>query len=101
MFKLNLFSLLGIFIFIIVGVDSEVTEFIRVLIIGDNTDPITQAVLLQVFLGQVFQISLGEVDIGVDIQLHLDTFKGDIVTQVVNFVVNLHAALNVLFLKEI
>lgn len=97
--KLMFSSLLRIIVLIIVGADSEVSQLIRVLLVGHNTDPIAQTVLLQVLLGQVLEVGLGEVHIGADVQLHLGPLEGDIVAQVVHFAVDLKASLYVFLLR--
>lgn len=94
-------SLLRIIVLIVVGADSEVSQLVRVLLVGHNTDPITQTVLLQVLLGQVLEVGLGEVHIGANVQLHLGSLKGDIVAQVVYFAVNLKASLHVFLLWSV
>lgn len=99
--KLMFISLLRIIVLIVVGADSEVSQLVRVLLVGHNTDPITQTVLLQVLLGQVLEVGLGEVHIGADVQLHLRSLKGDIVAQVVYLSVNLKASLHVFLLWSV
>lgn len=90
--------LLGIVVLVVVGTDPEVTQLVRVLLVGNHTDPITETVLLQVLLGQVLEVGLGEVDIGADVQLQLGALEGDVVAQVVHLAVDLEAGLDVLFL---
>lgn len=97
--KLMFSSLLRIVVLIIVGANSEVSQLIRVLLVGHNTDPIAQTVLLQVLLGQVLEVGLGEVHIGADVQLHLGPLEGDIVAQVVHFAIDLKASLHVFLLR--
>jgi len=91
-------SLLGIVVLVVVGADSEVTQLVRVLLVGHHTDPVTQAVLLQVLLGQVLEVGLGEVHIGADMELQLGALEGDVVAQVVHLAVDLKAGLHVLLL---
>lgn len=92
--------LLVVFFIIIVGADSEVTEFVQVLVVGDNTDPIAETVLLQVFLGQILQVTLGEVDVRVDVDLHLLSLHGNIAAQVSGLAVDLEALLQELLLQK-
>lgn len=94
-------SLFVVFLIIVIGADSEVTELVQVLVVGDDTDPITKTVFLQILLCQVFQVSLGEVHIGVDEDLHLLTLHGDVAAQVSGLAVDLEALLQELFLKNI
>lgn len=91
--------LFGVFLVIIVGADSEVTQLVEVLVVGDDADPIAKAVLLQVLLGQVLQVTLGEVHVGVDVDLHLLALDGDVVSQVSGLAVDLEAFLQELLLK--
>lgn len=97
--KLMFISLLRIIVLIIVGANSEVSQLIRVLLVGHNTDPIAQTVLLQVLLGQILEVGLGEVHIGADVQLHLGPLERDIVAQVVHFAVDLKSSLHVFLLR--
>lgn len=76
----NLFVVLFI---IVVRADSEVAQLIRILFIGNHTDPISQTVLLQILFRQVFQVALGEVDIRVDEYFHLLLLECNVVAQVV------------------
>lgn len=94
------YYLLVIVFIIIVGADSEVAQFVRVLVVGDHTDPITKTVLFQVLFRKVLQIGFRKMNIGVDEDLHLLAFKCDIISKVVNFAVNLQMLLKIFFLKN-
>ena len=59
------------FVFFFILVDVEVFELVRSLGVGNNTEPVTEVVSLQVFLGKIFQVSLGEVNISVDLDFGL------------------------------
>lgn len=98
--RLKSLGLFGVFLIVIVGADSEVAELVQVLVIGNDADPIAERMLLQVFLGEILQISLGEVDVGVDVDLHLLALQGDVVAQVSGLAVDLEAFLQELFLKR-
>lgn len=93
-------GLLVVFLIIIVGADSEVAQFVQVLVVGDNADPIAKTVLLQVLLGQVLQVALGEVYVGVDEDLHLLTLHRDIAAQVSGLAVDLEAFLQEFLLQK-
>lgn len=93
-------GLLVVFLIIIVGADSEVAQFVQVLVVGDNADPIAKTVLLQVFLGQILQVALGEVHVGVDEDLHLLTLHRDIAAQVSGLAVDLEAFLQEFLLQK-
>ena len=49
-----------VFLFLLIVVDLEVSEFIRILGCGNYTEPISQVILLKVLLGQILQVSLAE-----------------------------------------
>jgi len=44
----------------------EVFDLVRALVGGNDIEELTKGVLLQVFLGEVFQVSLGEADVSLD-----------------------------------
>lgn len=46
--------------------DIEVFDLVGFLILGNHVQELSQAVLLQVFLGQVLEVSLAEGDGGID-----------------------------------
>ncbi len=51
--------LLSGFLFLLV-MNVEVLQLVRVLVGRDNTQPITELLLLQVLLSQIFEVPLGE-----------------------------------------
>ena len=56
---------------------------------GDHTEPIPQVVLLQVLLGQVLEVPLGEGHVGGEVDLGLGTLQGQVVTEVAGLASNL------------
>lgn len=94
----NAASLFVVLLVVIVGADAEVAQLVRGLVVGHDTDPVTQRVLLEVTLRQVLQVALGEVHIGVDVHLVLLALERDVVVQVVDLALVLHALLQVLLL---
>ena len=92
-------DLLVVFFLIIVGTDSEVTQLVQILVVGHNTDPIAKRVLLEVLLGQILQIPLREVNVRVDINLHLLALERHIVSQVASFSSNFEVLAQEFFLK--
>jgi len=77
-------------LFIIVVIDVEVTELVRGLVGGDHTQVITELIFLQVLLGQVLQVTLGERHLGghADSGLLLLGFHVNPLAQVTGLVVN-------------
>lgn len=49
--------LIFFFLFLLVLVDLEIPQLVALLRVGNNTQPVAQIVLLQIFLGQVLEIS--------------------------------------------
>merc|ERR1712227_514796 len=82
MVVLLLFSGSLFFVFFFILIDVEVFELIRSLGISNNTEPVTEVVSLQVFLGKIFQVSLGEVNISVDLDFGLGGGDGDVLSEV-------------------
>merc|ERR1719317_491663 len=91
--KLNNSNNLFIIIFFFLIVDLEVSELVNVLTASHHSQPITQVVLLQVLLRQVFQVPLGEVDVGVDNNLVLSAFNCAGRSKIVYFPFHLDAVL--------
>merc|ERR1719325_437514 len=83
---LNLFVIL--FLLIVVVVDLEVSQLVAVLGVGNHTQPVPQVVLLQVLLGEVLQVALGEGGGGGDGNLVLLPDKSDLLAEVVGFATN-------------
>ena len=95
---IDIISLLGILILIVrfLVVDLEVSELIAVLGVGHNTEPVPEVVLLQVLLGEVLQVSLGEGDVGGEGDLSLLPLHGELLAEVAGLASNLDALLEVL-----
>lgn len=96
-----LYYLLVIFLFLVS--DGVELQLVLVLLDRNESDPVSDLVLLQVSLGQVFQVLTGK--LGVGNNNNLVTFLGnrDVVTQVTDNAVNLdvlNQVLNVTFLVE-
>merc|ERR1711915_482085 len=91
---LNLFVIL--FLLIVVVVDLEVSQLVAVLGVGNHTKPVPQVVLLQVLLGEVLKVALGEGGGGGDGDLVLLPDKGDLLAEVVGFATNLDPLTQVL-----
>lgn len=98
--ELRLSFLLVVFFVIVVRADSEVAQFVEVLVVRHNTDPIAKAVLLQVLLCQVLKVTLGEVNVRVDVNLHLLTLHCDVASKVSGLAVDLEAFLQEFFLQK-
>ena len=71
------------------GADLEVAELVGVLRRGDDVKEITELLLLQVLLGEVLEISLGERKLGSDVNLGLVTGDGNLLTEVAGLAVDL------------
>ena len=67
-------SILLLLLFILVNL--EVTQLIALFAVGDNTQPVSEIVLLQIFFGEIFQIPFGERHLGSDSDLALAPFDG-------------------------
>ena len=95
---IDIISLLGILILIVrfLVVDLEVSELVAVLGVGNHTQPVSQVVLLQVLLGEVLQVSLGEGDVGGEGDLCLLPLHGELLAEVAGLASNLDALLEVL-----
>merc|ERR1719384_94458 len=84
------------FVFIILIVDLEVSELVAVLGGSNNAEPIPQVVLLQVLLGQVLQVPLGEGGGGSQADLVLLPDQGDLLAEVVGLASDLDPLVQVL-----
>ncbi|KAH9093063.1 hypothetical protein Ae201684P_008727 [Aphanomyces euteiches] len=84
-------------IFILGVVDVEVTQFVGRLVRGNHVQVVTQLLLLQVLLGQVLQVALGER--GDDRNVQLGLFAGDLdnVAQDTGLAVHFDAVVQELF----
>ena len=66
---------------------------------SDNTEPITNLVLLQELLGEVLEITLGESNVGNNGDLVVSRARdSDSLTEVVGTTINLDTIMKVLFL---
>merc|ERR1712026_325093 len=70
-------------------VDLEVSEFVGILGGGDHAKPVPQVVLLEVLLGQVLQVPLGEGCGRGEVDLVLLTHQSDLLAEVVGLAGNL------------
>jgi hypothetical protein len=71
--------------------DIEILQLVSVLSCGDNTQEITELLLSQILLGQIFQVSLGEWKLSSDIQLSFVAIDNNFVAKVASFAVDLDA----------
>ncbi|GMS97786.1 hypothetical protein PENTCL1PPCAC_19961, partial [Pristionchus entomophagus] len=62
---------------ILILVDVEVSELVSVLGGGDHTEPVTEGVALEVLLGEVLEVSLGEGNLGGENYAGLDDLNLD------------------------
>tara|TARA_B110000003_G_C16582654_1_gene508673 strand:- start:23 stop:484 length:462 start_codon:yes stop_codon:yes gene_type:complete len=69
-------------------VNIEITKLVRGFRWGNYVQVVTKLLLLQVFLCQIFQVTLGERGFGRDQKLGFVTGDGDLVAQVSSFTVN-------------
>ena len=97
-YSLNISSLFGIFVLSVrlLIVDLEVSELVAVLGVGYNTEPVPEVVLLQVLLGEVLQVSLGEGDVGGESNLGLLPLHGELLAEVAGLSSDLDALLEIL-----
>ena len=63
-------------LFVVISIDVEVPEFVGLLVWGNNVQEVTELLLLQVLLGQVLEVSLGEWQFSSNVDLGL--FAGDL-----------------------
>jgi len=79
---------------IILGIvvrDVEVTELVHALGRGNNVNVVTELLLLQVLLGEVLEVTLGERKLSSDEDLGLLTGEGDLVAELASLAVDLDA----------
>ena len=62
--------------------DVEILDLISSLAGGNDVQEFSEAVFLEVLFGEVFQVSLGECDVGWDIDLSGIWGDGDVISQV-------------------
>lgn len=92
--KKNLFFFF--FVFIIGNV--EVTKFEGLLVSSDNTEPVTDLVLLQELLGEVLEVTLGEGNVSNNSDLVVSRARdSNSFTEVVGTTINLDTVVEVLF----
>jgi uncharacterized integral membrane protein len=48
--------LILVFLLLFILVNLEVTQLVTLFAVGDNTQPVSEVVLLQIFFGEIFQI---------------------------------------------
>lgn len=78
-------------------VDVEVLELEGLLVSGNDTEPVTELVLLQETLGEVLEVTLGERNVGSDGDLGISTTGNlDGITKVVGAALDLDAIVKVL-----
>merc|ERR1719228_286224 len=95
--KQKLLNLLVVlFLLIVVVIDLEVSQLVAVLGVGNHTQPVPQVVFLQVLLGEVLKVALGEGGSGGDSNLVLLPDKGDLLAEVVGFATHLDPLAQVL-----
>merc|ERR1719228_1604128 len=88
--------LVVLFLLVVVVVDLEVSQLIAVLCVGNHTQPVPQVVFLQVLLGEVLKVALGEGGGGGDSNLVLLPDEGDLLAEVVGFATHLDPLAQVL-----
>merc|ERR1740133_245737 len=80
-------------LFLVVLIDVEVAKLIRGLAGSNDTKKISKLLFLQVLLGQVLQISLGEWSFGLNMDLGLLARDGDFVAKISTFAIHLYSLL--------
>ena len=70
-------------------VDLEVSQLIGVLGRCHHPQPVPEVVLLEVLLGEILQVSLGEGDVGGEADLGLDSLHHQLLSKVVGLATNL------------
>jgi len=83
----------------LVVVDLEETELVGVLAVGEHAEELTEVLLLEVLLGEVLKVALGESDLGLNDEGVLVLGDGDGLAEVAGLALNLdlvvHEALEV------
>lgn len=77
----------------------EVAEFVDFLRRGHHSKPVSEVVLLQIFLRQVLEVPLRERDVGDDGDLRLVALNGHLIPQVIRLAVHLNPLVKVLLLQ--
>merc|ERR1719158_165505 len=88
--------LVALFLLIILVVDLEVSELVAVLGGSNHAEPVPQIVLLQVLLGQVLEVPLGEGSGGGEAELVLLPHEGHLLAKVVGLASDLDPLVQVL-----
>jgi hypothetical protein len=88
-----------IFLFFFLLVDVVVFENISLLVSGNDTEPVTELMLLEETFGKVLKISLGEVDGSSDSELIVATSNLDDVIKVIGTAFDLDMVMEVLFIS--
>lgn len=73
----------------ITAADLEVAELVRVLVVGDDVQEIAELLLLQVLLGQVLDVALGERKLSSDVNLGLVAGHSDLAAELASLAVDL------------
>lgn len=84
-------------------VNLEVTrkQLVTLFAVGDNTQPVSEAVLLQIFFGEIFQIPFGERHLRSDSDLALALFDGhNSSAKIASFPIHLDSLLEELLLQK-
>lgn len=76
--------------------DVEVLDLVSFLVFGNHVQEFSQAVLFQVFLSQVFQVSLGKWHSAVDANLGSVLGNFDLISQLASFAINFYSLSQVL-----
>ena len=71
------------------GIELEIAELVRVLVGSDDAEVITELLLLHVLLGKVLEVTLAEVDLGLDDDTVLVLRDADGVGEVASLAINL------------
>lgn len=96
----NLFiRTLGFFFFFIL-IDVEVAKFVGVLGGGDDVHELAQLVLLQELLGEVFEVTLAEMDVSNHGNLAAVTLDFDGLAELTGFTVDLEFVMQKVFLEK-
>jgi len=91
----SLFSII-IFIVRLLVVDLEVSELIAVLGVGNHTKPVSKVILLQVLLGEILEVPLGERNVRGEGNLGLLPLHVELLAKVAGLASNLDTLLEVL-----
>lgn len=91
--------LLVLLFLLLIFVDVEVSELIGTLSGCDNSQPVSQLLLLEELLCQVLQISLGERSLSIDREFRFVSSNGDCASQSSSLSIDLDTIMEVLFLE--